>query len=613
MSFKLAEAFYELTVKDNKFKTAVDSVRKQVTALHTKMEALGRVANRMLMVGGGGMGLFVKMGADAERQANRLESALAATNGAAGVTADELKKLATDLQRTTTFEDDATVGAMAMMATFKNIKGDVFKRAIASAQDLSIAMGTDLQSSTRMLALALDNPAEGLAALSRAGVRFTESEKKSMDSMVATGNAAKAQELILSRLQSRFGGMAAKELNTFSGQMVNLKNKMGDLAEEVGQSLFPVLSRMGKMLGEIVDKASGLSNESKRSIANWTLFGASLLGVAAVTPKVIAGLSSISAAVVALGGTAAAGGVIGILVVGLAALGAAWLSAKAKGQSFGEYILELTNDITGLENAQSRLNATMDKEKKSNNQGATVEELASRGDKEGYDKAIAALQAELDAAEADYREKQAKAPPRLPAGQIDVSDPWRMDVETPKRREEAYEAKEKRDRLAGRLFTLKENTKPRLEEEVKKNEAAKTLADSAPAWQKTAELIGKVGLAGKAATDFLNNPLARGLAAVKGGMLLGNVAGLGSAVVGAGTKAAAKGLGSIYGGREERKPFFNTSSFSDLQRSTQERVTAFEREKADVAKKHLSETEKHTGILDGIKTAVEKFKGAVAS
>jgi hypothetical protein len=71
----------------------------------------------------------------------QLGAVLASTGGAAGVTADQAKKLSDSLSRTTNFTDDAVLSGENMLLTFTNIGSNVFPRATQTALDMSQALG----------------------------------------------------------------------------------------------------------------------------------------------------------------------------------------------------------------------------------------------------------------------------------------------------------------------------------------------------------------------------------------------------------------------------------------------------------------------------------------
>lgn len=184
---------------------------------------------------GGGTALAAAQEA-AQAQA-KLGAVLASTGGAAGLTAGEITQLAKDLMMVTNFGDDATVSAAAVLATFTQIKGDVFKEALMSAQDLSSVLEQDLQSSVIQIGKALNDPIKGVTALRRVGVSFTASQLDQIKAMVAAGDVMGAQQLILAELKTEFGGAA----RAMADPMIQLKNAVGEVAEEIGKALMPIV------------------------------------------------------------------------------------------------------------------------------------------------------------------------------------------------------------------------------------------------------------------------------------------------------------------------------------------------------------------------------------
>lgn len=164
----------------------------------------------------------------------KLDATLLATGHAAGLTADELKKMAAELQKVTTFGDEATIGAQSLLLTFKDIGGDVFPRALESILDVSEAMGQDLKTSTIQIGKALNDPVAGLSALSRVGIQFTDVQKDLIKGFAESGDKASAQGIILEELESQFGGVAEAAALTAEGIEKQLNNAYGDLLETIG-------------------------------------------------------------------------------------------------------------------------------------------------------------------------------------------------------------------------------------------------------------------------------------------------------------------------------------------------------------------------------------------
>lgn len=189
-----------------------------------------------------------KAAMEAEDIQAQLAAVLKSTGGAAGVTADQVNSLATNLGKVTKFEDDAIVAGENMLLTFTGIGKDVFPDVTQAMVDMSQAMGQDLKSTAMQLGKALNNPAEGLSALTRVGVRFTAEQERMVKQMVAMGDVAGAQKIILAELNTEFGGSAEAAGNTASGKIEIFKNTLGNLKETIGGAVLPILSSLADRL-----------------------------------------------------------------------------------------------------------------------------------------------------------------------------------------------------------------------------------------------------------------------------------------------------------------------------------------------------------------------------
>jgi len=184
---------------------------------------------------------FIALSNQQEQAERRVEQAIRSTGGAAGFSAEELKKMASAYQEITTFGDEVILDGQGMLLTFTNIGRDVFPQATEAMMNMATAMGTDLQSTGVQLGKALNNPIEGLSALSRAGVQFSDEQKKLIVNFMETGQTAEAQKIILGELETQFGGLAEAMADTNAGQMQQLANTFGDFKEKIGDVIKTVL------------------------------------------------------------------------------------------------------------------------------------------------------------------------------------------------------------------------------------------------------------------------------------------------------------------------------------------------------------------------------------
>jgi hypothetical protein len=223
----------KFTAELKKVRGELNSLRGATASISRQMRTAGQailgVFSGAALVAG--IRAVVQATTESEQAIAQLDSALQSAGTRAGVTSSQLQAFATQMQRTSTFTDEAVLGVETLLLSFRGLSGDTITRATAAVLDLSTRMGTDLRSSSIAVAKALSDPERGLTALTRAGVLFSESQKDLIKNLVDTGRLADAQGLILRELEGRFGGAAAAARNTLGGALTAVKNNFGDLLE----------------------------------------------------------------------------------------------------------------------------------------------------------------------------------------------------------------------------------------------------------------------------------------------------------------------------------------------------------------------------------------------
>lgn len=194
---------------------------------------------------------FLTAASEAEEAQAKLDAVLTATGHAAGFQTEQLVGLAGQLQSVTKFTDEAVMGAQAVLASFRNVRGDIFVDATRAIADLSTVMGTDLKGAALQVGKALNDPEQGMMALTRAGVTFTQSQKDMIDKLIKAGDVMGAQRVILSELQNEFGGAAEKVGSTFGGQLEIMKNRFGEIAEDLGRALIPAVEAFAPLIDAV--------------------------------------------------------------------------------------------------------------------------------------------------------------------------------------------------------------------------------------------------------------------------------------------------------------------------------------------------------------------------
>ena len=197
-----------------------------------------------LVVGlAGAYGLYKLIGAakewiglanEQEAVEKRLSAVLKATGQAAGYNINELKDMASAMQEVTTVGDEVILAGMSILSTFKQIRGEAFERTTAVALDMAEVMQQDLKGAMVMISKAMNDPIANLSAMSKAGVQFTKEQKEQIKTLWESGKTMEAQNIILTELESQFGGVAKAARETFGGAVKATSNTLGDMKEQLG-------------------------------------------------------------------------------------------------------------------------------------------------------------------------------------------------------------------------------------------------------------------------------------------------------------------------------------------------------------------------------------------
>ena len=186
---------------------------------------------------------------EAQRIMTQTEAVIKSTGGAAGLTAEEIGKLAASESRLTSVDDEVIQSGQNMLLTFTNIGGETFPRATRAMQDMAVAFAQgdtsaiDLQGTAIQLGKALNDPERGLLALRRVGVNFTQSQKDAIKAMMDMNDVAGAQAIILAELEKEFGGSAEAAGTTLAGKMQKAQNAVENFGEAIGNKLIPFLGQ----------------------------------------------------------------------------------------------------------------------------------------------------------------------------------------------------------------------------------------------------------------------------------------------------------------------------------------------------------------------------------
>lgn len=275
---------------------AKDEASKVVQGLNRTIKDLQPQFKQMALVGAAGFVGVTAAAIDFIAEARESQAVTAATDQvlktmgkSSGQTAKSIADLAGELQNNSLYTDEAIQSGENLLLTFGNIGKDTFPKATRAMVDLSQAMGQDMKASAIQLGKALNDPVEGVSALSRVGVSFSESQKETIKRLAETGQTAKAQAIILEELNKQFGGQAQAARDA-AGPLADLNQIFGQMKEDIGNALIPIMDGLLTRLTPIFG-----------SVASWV----------AANPELVATIVATTAAVSAL--IAVIGG-IGIVI-----------------------------------------------------------------------------------------------------------------------------------------------------------------------------------------------------------------------------------------------------------------------------------------------------------
>jgi hypothetical protein len=200
----------------------------------------------------------VKVGQKAFDEFDRTRMSLEELRASYSETADDWVKWSGEMQRATTYSDEAFQAAASGMRTLVQSYGmgeDQVRTLIESSADLAALKGIDLAGASERLQAAMRGEAESAEFL---GLTLNDTFMANMafngelrDTWGTLTDAEKAQYRYQEALnQMAYAqGQAQKRSKTFRGAMAQIKNVMQDAWAQVGEKVAPALDDLGVQMG----------------------------------------------------------------------------------------------------------------------------------------------------------------------------------------------------------------------------------------------------------------------------------------------------------------------------------------------------------------------------
>ena len=282
----------------------------------------------------------------------QVEAGLKSTGNAVGFTSKQLQKMASDLQNNTLFGDEQILkDATAQLLTFTNISGDQFARTQKAALDLATRLDGDLKGASIQLGKALNDPVANLSALSRSGIQFSDDQKAVIKSLAETGRLAEAQTLILDELNNQYGGSAEAAAKA-DGGFTQLANAFGDLQEEIGRVLVPLLTPLVEKLREMIKFFQGTTDSTKKFLVVVGLIAGAVGPLLVMIPTFVGALKAARTAMLMLN-TAVLANPFVLAAAAIAAVGVAVYTMSDAAIDADAEVAKLRDELKGMDNDEA--------------------------------------------------------------------------------------------------------------------------------------------------------------------------------------------------------------------------------------------------------------------
>lgn len=321
-SGKLASLILKISANGADAQKEFRKLERQVGDFGKKMKQIGTNMSTYITAP------VVAAGALAVRSANTQIQAesrlLTALKGRKDVQ-ERLIAQAAELQQRSTYGDEEIIAQQAYLAALGLTEAQIGST-ISAATQLSAALGIDLNSAVRNLAKTYSGLAGELGESIPALRELTAEEMKA-------GGA-------IAYVNDNYKGFAETAAQTGMGPLQQLKNTLGDLAEQFGAVLVPVIQKLATKLKEIAERFQQLSPRAREVITTIAAVVAALGPLIAVGGKLLMGLKTFVALLPAVkaGLVSVSLGPLGVAIAGFTALAGALTLVNKEAKSVDEFL-----------------------------------------------------------------------------------------------------------------------------------------------------------------------------------------------------------------------------------------------------------------------------------
>lgn len=272
---KLTSLIIKIAANGASAQAELKALEREVGKFAKNMERLGSTMSKYLTAPLVAAGAVAVNAANTQMQAEaRLLTALKGREDIQG----RLLKQATELQSRSIYGDEAVIEQQAFLAALGLTESQINATINAAAQ-LSAALGMEFSSAVRNLSKSYSGLAGELGESIPALRELTQEEMKAGGAIAYVNN--------------NYKGFAETMATTGMGPLQQLKNSLGDLAEQFGTILVPIVQKLATHLKEIVERFQQLSPRTKEIITNVAALAAALGPLLIAGGKLVSGIKTI--------------------------------------------------------------------------------------------------------------------------------------------------------------------------------------------------------------------------------------------------------------------------------------------------------------------------------
>ena len=244
----------KLSLNDKQFMTGLRKATSSMKKFGRNLQRTGQNLTRNLTLPIVAFGAAsVKAFDDQVKAETKLRTAL-------GGNAEAYSKLvnqAKELQKVTLFGDEATIEAQSFLAQL-GLNEEAIFRLTPLIQDFASAQGIKLTDAAKLVAKSVGSSTN---ALSRYGIAISGAVG-SQDRLESAVNA----------LSTAFGGQSEAIAKEGLGPLTQLKNQLGDVAEEFGKIVLENIEPFKNSLQGLADRLSNLTDTQKKNIVEFSKY-----------------------------------------------------------------------------------------------------------------------------------------------------------------------------------------------------------------------------------------------------------------------------------------------------------------------------------------------------